>query len=137
MYGLYDVYNALAKAQHGVSKVNQLPWEYDDRLKHLEDELTSIINNTYSGYLRKNQSKLSDGLLPDDFPVVTEVRRLTRRTAATGSKSNEDLMSEGKEIVSKFAWDLNNNIKERIETDNVAKLIRDVFKVSISYRLID
>ncbi len=29
-YFLLDFYNILAKAQHGVCKINQLPWEYDD-----------------------------------------------------------------------------------------------------------
>ncbi len=32
--------NILAKAQHGVCKINQLPWEYDDKLEKMKRSLT-------------------------------------------------------------------------------------------------
>ena len=35
MHGLMDVYACLSKAQHGVSKVNQLPWHYKHRVDYL------------------------------------------------------------------------------------------------------
>ena len=49
LHSLYDVYNVVAKAQHGVSKVNQLPWEYGDRVERLEAELTAIKDRKYNG----------------------------------------------------------------------------------------
>ena len=32
IYGIFYIYDCLAKAQHGVSKVNRFPWEFSDRV---------------------------------------------------------------------------------------------------------
>ena len=78
MYGLLDVYSALAKAQHGVSKVNQLPWHYNQRIDHLIEELEEIEKDTHKGKLLKVNPKLQQAMFEDDTPICTEFRRVTR-----------------------------------------------------------
>ena len=128
IYGLYDIYNALAKAQHGVCKINQLPWEYDERIQKLKGELRCIIDGTYSGFLSKHKQKLLNGLLHDDFPIVTEMRRVTRRATLEVLKPNENLFEEGRLIATKFAARIIKNLDDRIENDSVCKLITESFR---------
>ena len=128
IYGLYDIYNVLAKAQHGVCKINQLPWEYDERIQKLKGELRCIIDGTHSGFLSKHKQKLLNGLLHDDFPIVTEMRRVTRRATLEVLKPNEKLFEEGRLIATKFAARIIKNLDERIENDSVCELITESFR---------
>ena len=58
MSGLYDVYNSVAKAQHGVCTIRQLPWDYEERIGVLKKELNAIISDSYPGFLKKAKDKL-------------------------------------------------------------------------------
>lgn len=53
MYGLLDVYSLVSKAQHGLSKVNQFPCEFSDRVDHLVEELTKFQSDEVEGELKK------------------------------------------------------------------------------------
>ena len=97
------MYNSLAKAQHGVCTKSQLPWDYEERIGLLKKELNAIISDSHPGFLKKAKSKLLSGMLHDDFPIVTEIRRITRRTTLEASKPNEELYEEGRSIVTNFA----------------------------------
>ena len=39
VYGIFNICDCLAEAQHGMSKVNQFPWEFSDRVT-----ITTLIN---------------------------------------------------------------------------------------------
>ena len=43
VYGLCDIYEIIASTQHGVSTVNQLPWEYNEKVEALKEVLRDII----------------------------------------------------------------------------------------------
>ena len=49
IYHMFDIYSCLAKAQHGVSKINQLPWHYTDRIDHFKDDLDKVVQQGYGG----------------------------------------------------------------------------------------
>ena len=44
VYGIFNICDCLAEAQHGMSKVNQFPWEFSDRVNQLKIHLKSIIH---------------------------------------------------------------------------------------------
>ena len=41
-YFLHDFYNILAKVQHGVCKINQLPWEYNEKIEKMKKSLNEL-----------------------------------------------------------------------------------------------
>ena len=44
LLGLLDYYDILSKAQHGASTVNQLPWEFYDKVQVIEKKLALLLN---------------------------------------------------------------------------------------------
>ena len=123
---LLDVYSCLAKAQHGVSKVNQLPWQYYERIQHLlNKELQKITEGTYDGVLKKNEGKLKEGLLANNSTIVTEPPR--RSNQYNIDKSCTEQVVDGKETVIKFVEILMSSLKERISEDGVVKIMKEVF----------
>ena len=44
VYDIFNIGDCLAEAQHGMSKVNQFPWEFSDRVNQLKIHLKSIIH---------------------------------------------------------------------------------------------
>ena len=47
--GLLDIYTCLSKTQHGVRKVNRLPWHYTHRIENLHENLNKISVNKFKG----------------------------------------------------------------------------------------
>ena len=123
-----DIYNVLAKAEHGVCKINQLPWEYDERINKLKKELEEIAKGTYLGFYSKHRQNLLEGLLHDNFPIVTELRRVTRRATLDCSKTTDQLVEEGVLVAAQFAQRINHNHKSRIEKDGVSQLTAGAFR---------
>ena len=124
-YGLYDIYRILAKAQHGVSKVNQLPWEYDDKIEALKLDLNSLKNETFEGDLSKNEKFLEMGVFPNGMPIYTKPRKATR---SANELSNSSLIEEGKTHIKTFLNIFITSIEDRIVAHPVTSLTKDVFK---------
>ena len=65
MFCLMEIYSCISKAQHGVSKVNQLPWQFFDRVDHLIAELDVIaayrLTSPGESTLSKNLDLLKKG----------------------------------------------------------------------------
>ena len=84
IFGLYDIYKLISKCQHGVSQVNQLPWQYNEKLENLKKDLMEISLDSYCGELKDREGKLLEGLIEDEkqenFPVMTEMSRTTKST---------------------------------------------------------
>ena len=125
VYHMYDVYAALAKAQHGVSKVNQLPWHYNERLDHLKSDLKEVMKKDYEGPLKLAKAKLKVGEFETGTLIVTEERRKTRVTVGENSISED--IEKARENVSKFTTALISDIDERINVDSKVGLMRKTF----------
>ena len=80
VYHLYDIYSMLSKAQHGVCKVNQLPWHFNDRIDHLKSDLNTVMDDGYEGPNKEAKMKLSVGEFETGTLITTEERRVTRVT---------------------------------------------------------
>ena len=74
-YSLFDFYNILAKVQHGVCKINQLPWEYDDRLDKMKKSLTELKKGTYEGQMKKTEPFIKGGIFSSGMPIITETKQ--------------------------------------------------------------
>ena len=61
----FDIYLVKAKCQHGVCKINQLPWKFDGKM----DELLSNLEDIKE----QHEENLKLGLLPSGFLIVTEL----------------------------------------------------------------
>ena len=114
LYCLYDFYNCLAKGQHGVTRVNQFPWQFFDRLEHLKKAMVDMVDGNYDGLRNKVTPLLDSGLLADGSPIVTEVRRHVRSeepvdNAAKGAKKGIDIFVE---FTNKFLEVVNHRIPE-------------------------
>ena len=59
--GLLDYYHELAKAQHGASKVNLLPWEFYDRVSQLAARL-ELMSKSINDKVWKNLTSHMDNL---------------------------------------------------------------------------
>ena len=78
LFGLPDVYHVIAKCQHGVCKVNQLPWIFHDKIDELKSNLELIKARSYNGFFKRQEDNLKKRLLPDGFPIVTEMKKTIR-----------------------------------------------------------
>ena len=85
------------------------------------------MENEYDGFYKKNETHLKNGLLPDGFPIVTEVRRITRQSAALNKTDPEQQIVKGRAVIKEFCNALINNINDRISLDDNIKLIKEVF----------
>ena len=128
IFKLFDIYSTLSKAQHGVSRINQIPWEYDERILHLKEELKQIKEETYKGYYEKHKQGLLKGVLPTGFPVVTEPQRPSRRVTAEEESPNAEIMKRADIKVKKYATTLTEGIDRRLTGDKVTEKIKKVFK---------
>ena len=124
IYGLFDIYDCLAKAQHGVSKVNQFPWEFNDRVQQLKLNLKAITNSSYDGLFFKNKESLEKAEFPDGVSIITETKRNSRSKEAEGIETQ---IIKGQEIVIKFAKSLACNLELRINTGEVTTLTKSAF----------
>ena len=124
IYHLHDIYIALAKAQHGVSKVNQLPWHYNDRIDHFIKTLDVVTEENYEGQHKEAKEWLRKGEFATGTLIMTEERRKTRQT---GSVTIHNEIEEGRIIAKQFAQVLKQEVQRRIEDDKVVKLMKDVF----------
>ena len=59
--GLLDYYHELAKAQHGASKVNLLPWEFYDSVSQLAARL-ELMSKSINDKVWKNLTSHMDNL---------------------------------------------------------------------------
>lgn len=125
VYHLHDVIDVLSKAQHGVSKVNQLPWHYNDRLDHLKADLSAVMKEDYEGPNKAAKSKLKQGEFETGTLIATEERR---RTRVTVESSNEESRSKARTTVSQFVEEMKSEIDRRISIDHKVELMRKVFK---------
>ena len=107
-------------------------------MESLKTELSKIVKDEYDGFVKKNEPNLLMGLMDDekigDFPIVTEIKRLTRSTSQLLAQSscnlneNKTLLKDGKEIVQSFAQSLIDNLNGRIAKNAVSILMKDSFK---------
>ena len=124
-YQLYEIYSVLAKGQHGVCKINQLPWHFQGRIKHLKDDLEAISKDSYEGPLKEEKAKLNEGLFITGTLIVTEERRPTRSGSASDTSAN--IVKLSKETIKKFINRLTSEISDRISDNPVVDLMKETF----------
>ena len=124
VYGLCDVYLSLYRAQHGVCKVNQLPWEFNDKVQVLISELQNISNHTHNGRLSKNKDNLLKGLLEDGSPIIIEKNKGTRSSTEVNPEAQ---VSKGMDLVREFSKSLIENIQDRCGENGLSSLMKSVF----------
>ena len=73
MLALQDVYSCLSKAQHGVTRVNQLPWQFHERIQHLIDELQKIKDKQFHGCISSQLENLMKAEFKNGSTIVTLV----------------------------------------------------------------
>ena len=126
IYGLLDIYSYLAKAQHGVSKVNQFPWNYSDRVSHLKFLLDKIGSKDFDKcVLKERKSQLEQCQFPDGSSIRTEYPRQTRSEDFYFDVTNE--IDKGENLISKFARSISVHLSQRIETSEVITLMKEAF----------
>ena len=79
-YFLHDLYNILAKVQHGVCKINQLPWEYE-KIEKMKRSL-----NEFKLKNMKGMQNLAFSIMPYLLLVL--------RSATSLDKTNEEQLSK-------------------------------------------
>ena len=124
-YFLLDFYNILAKAQHGVCKINQILWEYDNKLEKMKRSLTELKGGTYDGQMKKTEPFIQFGIFPSGMTIATEPKKSLR---SGNDLSNQTMIEDGKKIICDFIDRFNASINRRIEKSNVTMLTRQVFK---------
>ena len=123
--GLLDIYTCLSKTQHGVSKVNQLPWHYTHRIENLQENLHKIsVNQFEEGNLKKSIPKLQQALFHDDTPICNEK---TRPLWQAVNNDNVVCIKQGLILLSDFAISLENYIKSRISISKFCELTEKGF----------
>ncbi|CAL4095347.1 unnamed protein product, partial [Meganyctiphanes norvegica] len=108
--GLMDIYTELAKAQHGVCKINQLPWEYYDRIDRLKENLKGMSTDMGPN-LKKHYADLVLGLI--NGTTINTVER--RRTRGYTSSESKDEVAEGIKNVQEFSELLIKTLNERVK----------------------
>ena len=125
IYGLLDIYTALAKAQHGVSKINQFPWNYSDRVTYLKDTLNKIASGKMEkGMLHDRKSELELCQFPDGSSIRTEFPRHTRNVEDPSGNSE---VEKGLKIIRSFAKSISCNVGNRIKIPDIFTMCKDAF----------
>ena len=78
--GLLDYYHELAKAQHGASKVNLLPWEFYDRVSQLAARLELMFKSVTDKVWKNLTSHMDDlklGII-NNVHIGTELPNMLR-----------------------------------------------------------
>ena len=117
----------LSKCQHGVSKVNQIPWHYHDRIDHLKDDLNKVITTEYGGPNKDAKIKLKSGEFVTGTLIVTEARRSTRSSNVDGCDIDQAAIDSARNVAVKFVDTLKSEIDRRICEDRVTKLMKKTF----------
>ena len=125
VYHTHVSYSVLSKAQHVVSKVNQLPWHYTEWLHQLKSDLKDVMKKSYEGSLKIAKEKLKLGELETGTLIVTEEQRRTRVTIDENSISEE--MEKARQNVSPFCTALISDIDDRVNVDVKVGIMREVF----------
>ena len=125
VYHTHVSYSVLSKAQHVVSKVNQLPWHYTEWLHQLKSDLKDVMKKGYEGSLKIAKEKLKLGELETGTLIVTEERRRTRVTIDENSISEE--MEKARQNVCPFCTALISDIDDRVNVDVKVGIMREVF----------
>ena len=84
IYGTFDIYDCLAKAQLGVSQINQFSWEYSDRVDQLKLHLKAIINFSHDGLFKKKKESLEKAEFPDGISIITKTKKF--KITVTGGR---------------------------------------------------
>jgi hypothetical protein len=105
-----------------------MPWEYDERILHLKEELGQIKEETHKGYYEKHKQGLLKGVLPSGFPVMTEPQRSSRRVTAEGESPNAEIMKRADIKVKEYITTLTEGIDRRLTGDRATGKIKKVFK---------
>ena len=100
--------------------------------------MSAIVSDEHVGYIKTNEQFLLMGLMEDKekehYPIVTEVKRITRSRISNIENTesnlieNENHITAGKTIVQIFAKSLIENINSRIKENKCSILIKDCFK---------
>jgi len=111
-----------------VCKINQLPWHYHDRIKHLKSDLEKVTEEDYEGPLKEEKNMIKEGLFKTGTLVVTQERRITRDRESTSNQGTPtDFVKASNEIIKKFVERLTSEITERISEDPIVELMRETF----------
>ena len=105
--------------------MNQLPWEYDDKIEALKLDLNSLKNETFEGDLSKNEKFLEMDVFPNGMPIYTEPRKAIR---SADELPNKRLIEEGNTHIKDFLNIFITSIEDRIVAHPVTSLTKDVFK---------
>ena len=124
IYGLLDVYTVISKAQHGLCKVNQFPWEFIDRVDYLILQLTQIEEEKFDGEFKKVEGGLRNGVFPEGTLISTEPPRDLRNSVGTNLEGN---INRSKGTVKLFVTELKTQVQKRVTESDVTNLTRDVF----------
>ena len=111
----------------------------------MKTELSKIVKDEYDkSFVKKNEANLLMGLMDNeddvDFPIVTEIKRVTRsrsRPDYSDVNENQTHLDQGKKIVQEFAQSLINNLNSRIPENNLSVLMKDCFKMWDKTKLIE
>ena len=130
VYYMYEMYNILAKCQHGVSRVNQLPWHYYERIETLKQDLVKITEKGYQsesdGVLKVAKEKLKLGEFETGTLICTEERR-PLRSSTTHTPSIEEEIERARSTARQYVNSLTSDIAKRIKTSPTVELMRQVF----------
>ena len=131
--GLMDYYHVLAKAQHGASTVNQLCWEFYDKVEVLRDTL----ENMSKGELDKwpnlkhclNSLEISE---IQNVPIATEMPKQTRQHTANDSEhdpieNNRKIISSARKVLGKVCSTMKEQLHERIVIPDLINTIKKAF----------
>ena len=124
---LNEVYTALSKCQHGMSKVNQLPWEFFDRADHMVASLNDIAKYTSDAYGSGTLKKMMPGLLNAEIggvPIQTESRRITK---SSETLNLTERIEKGIQLGAEFAAAIVSEMGYRLIRDDLIKLMKSVF----------
>ena len=127
--GLKDIYHELAKAEHGCSKVNQMPWEAYDRVSALEEKLNQLTSSDDWDLwksLAQYKTSLLEGVI-DDVPIVTETRRLLRSGSLAQANTLDTILNKSYEQLKKIAHQMVTELKNQITEPELITQIRKAF----------
>ena len=126
---MLDYYHFLAKTQHGASAVNQLPWEFYDKVNILADKLDNLSksNETEWPILSTYIEKLKLGKI-DGVSIQSSVEYITSNLCSSNPQQNNSIQEAVKEIqkIAKLmSQQLKCDINEPVIITNISQDFRD------------
>ena len=123
--GLLHYYDILSKAQHGSSTVNQLPWEFYDKVQVLEKKLAILSTTDDWPTLTKYKKELEVGTI-EGVHIGTETVSSLRSTETFGLRFKEQVI-KATEYLKLIAKHMSSQIKIYIFEPKLISCMRLAF----------